>query len=252
MKTILLSIICLATTLVAGAQNKTATSESNAVPNTLTKSEIAKGWKLLWDGKTTNGWRGAGKTVFPAKGWKIENGVLTVEAASGTEAGNGGDIVTIDEYSNFELVADFKITKGANSGIKYFVTEAYKTGGSAIGPEFQVLDDANHPDAKLGVKGNRTIGSLYDLIPAISTKKVNPIGEWNKARIIVKGNHVEHWLNGIKVVEYERKGQMFEALVAYSKFKTFEGFGEAAKGHILLQDHGNEVSYKNIKIRVIK
>lgn len=252
MKTVLLSIIFLATTFVAGAQKKTATSESNATPNTLTKSEINNGWKLLWDGKTTNGWRGAGKATFPTKGWKIEDGTLTVEAASGKEAGNGGDIVTTDQYGNFELVADFKITKGANSGIKYFVTEEYKTGGSAIGPEFQVLDDENHPDAKLGVKGNRTIGSLYDLIPAISTKKVNPIGEWNQAHIIVKGSHVEHWLNGVKVVEYERTGQMFRALVAYSKFKNFEGFGEATKGHILLQDHGNEVSYKNIKIRIIK
>jgi hypothetical protein len=230
---------------------KTATTapQYNTIPNNLSLDEQKEGWKLLWDGKTTKGWRSAGKKDFPAKGWVIKNNELSVEPSDGKEAANGGDIVTTEEYSNFELAVDFKITKGANSGVKYFVTEAYKTAGSSIGLEYQILDDAVHPDAKLGVRGNRTIGSLYDLIAALPTKKVNPIGQWNQAKIIVKGSHVEHWLNGNKVVEFERTGQLFEALVNCSKFKDFEGFGEAPKGHILLQDHGNAVSFRNIKIK---
>ena len=227
----------------------TTAPQYNTIPNNLSLDEQKEGWKLLWDGKTTNGWRSAGKKDFPSKGWTIKDHVLSVEPSDGKEAANGGDIVTTDEYSNFELVVDFKITKGANSGVKYFVTEAYKTAGSSIGLEYQILDDAEHPDAKLGVRGNRTIGSLYDLIAALPTKKVNPIGQWNQAKIIVKGSHVEHWLNNKKVVEFERTGQLFRALVNCSKFKDFEGFGEAPKGHILLQDHGNAVSFRNIKIK---
>jgi hypothetical protein len=248
MKSTSFIIIFLLTALIAFSQNSISKTD-NPASNKLTASEIKNGWKLLWDGKTTNGWRGAGKTEFPTKGWTIMNGELSVAPADGKESANGGDIVTLKEYSNFELTADYKITVGANSGIKYFVTEAYKTAGSSIGLEFQILDDAVHPDAKLGVRGNRTCGSLYDLIAALPNKKVYPVGEWNHAKIIVKGSHVEHWLNGMKVVEYERTGQMFRALVNCSKFKDFEGFGEAPKGHILLQDHGNAVSYRNIKIK---
>ncbi len=220
--------------------------------NTLTKAEVKAGWKLLFDGSTAKGWRGAKLDHFPDKGWEIKDGTLSVQEFNGGESANGGDIITVDTYSDFELLCDFKITDGANSGIKYFVDPDLNKGpGSAIGCEFQILDDAKHPDAKLGVKGNRTLGSLYDLIRA-DNKKFNGIGEWNTARIIVKKNHVEHWLNGVKVLEYERGNQMWRALVACSKYKDWPNFGEAKAGYILLQDHGSRVWFKNIKIREIK
>lgn len=229
-------------------------------PNTLTDAEKTAGWRLLWDGKTTDGWRSPKSDAFPKKGWSIADGVLTVHDNKGEESAGGGDIITKERFSEFELMVDFKLTPGANSGVKYFVQPKLKpidkktgqpTGvGSAIGLEFQMLDDERHPDAKLGRDGDRTIASLYDLIPASSSKKPSPIGEWNTAHIIVRGKHVEHWLNGQKVVEYERGSPAFRALVAQSKFKNIPGFGEWADGHILLQDHGNTVSFRNIKIRV--
>ena len=233
---------------------------AGAPANTLTADEKAAGWKLLWDGQTSDGWRSAKSEAFPAKGWEIKDGTLSVLPSGGAESAAGGDVITRDRYANFELTVDFKITPGANSGVKYFVqpnlgavtgTGAKASTGSAIGPEFQVLDDVLHPDAKLGRDGNRTIGSLYDLIPAAATKQVNPIGQWNHARIVARGQHVEHWLNGQKIVEYERGSPEFRATVALSKFKGIAGFGEWPDGHILLQDHGNSVSYRNIKLRVL-
>ena len=221
----------------------------NCIANTISEEEKAQGWKLLWDGKTTEGWRGAKLKTFPENGWKIENGVLKVLKSGGGESTNGGDIVTTRKYKNFELSVDFMITKGANSGIKYFVdTELNKGEGSSIGCEFQILDDNNHPDAKLGVKGNRKLGSLYDLIPAPANKPFRG-GFFNNARIVVKDSKVEHYLNDIKIVEYERGTQMWQALVNYSKYSVWPGFGEAAEGNILLQDHGDEVWFKNIKIK---
>ena len=221
----------------------------NTIGNTISEREASEGWKLLWDGKTTNGWRGAKLDNFPEKGWSIDDGILKVLKSDGGESTNGGDIVTTRPYKNFILKVDFKITEGANSGVKYFVdTNLNKGEGSAIGGEFQILDDKRHPDAKLGVAGNRTLGSLYDLIPAPAAKPFRS-GFFNTAMVVVKGNHVEHWLNGVKIIEYERNNQMWGALVNYSKYKDWPNFGNAEEGFLLLQDHGDEVWFQNIKIK---
>ena len=226
-----------------------ATPQVNAIDNALSPREKAEGWQLLWDGKTSEGWRGARLNTFPEKGWTIKDGILTVEKGNGGESTNGGDIVTTKKYRNFMLSVDFQITQGANSGIKYFVDpDMNKGAGSAIGCEFQILDDLRHPDAKLGVKGNRKLGSLYDLIPAPEQKPFD-INRFNTALVIVRGKHVEHWLNGVKLLEYDRDSQQWNALVAYSKYRDWPNFGNAAEGHILLQDHGDEVRFKNIKIK---
>lgn len=226
-------------------------AQINSIANNISQREAAEGWKLLWDGKTTTGWRGAKMDRFPEKGWSIEDGILKVLKSDGGESTNGGDIVTTRPYRNFILKVDFKITEGANSGVKYFVdTNLNKGEGSAIGCEFQILDDKKHPDAKLGVKGNRTLGSLYDLIPAPQDKPFRS-GFFNTAIVVVKGNHVEHWLNGVKIIEYERNNQMWQALVNYSKYKDWPNFGNAAEGLLLLQDHGDEVWFQNIKIKLL-
>jgi len=228
-------------------------TEVSYLNNVLTDNEKENGWKLIWDGKTTQGWRGAGLATFPEKGWTIEDGMLSPNKG---ENKGGGDIVTLRKYKNFILEADFKITEAANSGIKYFIqSEPGKK--NTVGFEYQILDDARHPDAKLGTNGNRTLASLYDLIPANSqifdpsqpVKRVNGIGQWNRARIEVKGNKVTHFLNGVKVLEITKGSNEFKEAIANSKFSKAPGFGEFEDGYILLQDHGNEVSFRNIKIK---
>lgn len=231
-----------------------ATPAAAPAPNTLTVDERRQGWRLLFDGKTTAGWRSAKGLAFPDHGWQIADGTLTTLAADGRESANGGDIITTAQYQAFDFSFEFQLTPGANSGLIYFVTLAEQTSGSPIGLEYQLLDDARHPDAKLGTNGDRTLASLYDLIPAVKPVACQrPIGEWNVGRVVVyPTNHVEHYLNGVKVLAYDRGSPAFQALVAESKYHVWSHFGEAPAGHLLLQDHGNQVSFRSLKIKELR
>ena len=224
-------------------ENEMTAEEGNARgDNALTEAEKNEGWQLLFDGKSMEHFRGFRKDKVP-EGWQVEDGAITL-------TGKGaGDIITKEQYEDFELSIDWKISEGGNSGIFYHVSEdtKYKNTYNS-GPEMQVLDDEGHPDAKKGVNGNRKAGSLYDLLP-LSTPAVKPAGEWNTARLVVNDGKVEHWLNGKKVVEYELGTPEWDSMIAKSKFATMEGFGAEGKGHIALQDHGDKVWFKNIKIR---
>lgn len=215
-----------------------------AQDNVLSTKEKKQGWELLFNGSNLNGWTSVGKSTPPAHGWSISNGVLTVKKEGNKR---GGDIITSKQFSDFELIVDFKITKGANSGIKYFFTKYSK--GGWLGLEYQIIDDQNHPDAKLGINGNRKLATLYDMFPAKNTK-AKPVGEWNRARIVSKGTKVEHYLNGKKVLSFDRASKEYKETFLKSKYKECNPmFGDVEKGYILLQDHGDIVSFKNIKIR---
>jgi hypothetical protein len=207
-------------------------------PNTLTAEERAAGWRLLFDGATTAGWRGFRQPGAP-DGWRVAEGALVRE-------GGGGDLITDEQFENFDLALEWRIAEGGNSGIMFRVSEddeaTYRTG-----PEMQVLDDARHLDG-----GSRltAAGSNYAL-HAAPEGVVRPAGEWNQARLVVNGAHVEHWLNGVKVVEYELWSPEWEALVRDSKFHEWPQYGRVRRGHLALQDHGDRVSYRNIKVRVL-
>jgi len=218
--------------------------------NKLTDKEKNEGWQLLFDGSSMSIWRSPNADSLPSKGWTVENGILFIGENGGRQS--GGDIITREQFDDFDFMFDFKLTEGANSGVKYSVhifNPPVRGLGAVLGPEFQVLDDEKHPDAKAGRNGNRKLGSLYDMLPSNTGSALRPIGEWNTARIISKGNHVEHWLNGTKVLEYDKTSAAYKEAFALSKFKEVSGYGESTKGHLLLQDHGNKVFFRNIKIR---
>lgn len=215
--------------------------------NQLTEKEKREGWKLLFNGVNLDGCTSVGKETPPLFGWVVEDGNLTVRKQAGKR---GGDIITKEQYSDFDLKVDFRITEGANSGIKYFFTR-YEKGGW-LGLEYQILDDEIHPDAKLGRDGNRLEGGLYDMFPT-SPKKVNPTGQWNQARIVAKGSKVTHYLNGKKILTFDRKSEAYKKAWQLSKYKNCQPmFGDVKAGYILLQDHGDVVSFRNIKIKVLK
>jgi hypothetical protein len=225
---LLLTALCLRT---AGA--------ADSGSNQLTDKEKAAGWQLLFDGKTTSAWRSFKKDTFPQKGWAVEDGWLHCLGK------DGGDLVSRTEFGDFELEWDWKQASAGNSGVKYFILESRS---SAIGHEYQMIDDVNEPDATKA-DGKRVTASFYDVLKPTAKTPTKPAGEINHSRILVKGNHVEHWLNGVKVLEYECGSQAVKDAVAQSKFKTSSGFGEKVTGHILLQDHHTEVWFQDIKIR---
>jgi len=211
---------------------------ASASASQLTDDEAKAGWKLLFDGTTTKGWRALGKKEFPEKGWEVVDGSLHHIAKAG-----GGDITVDEAFENFEFTFEWKVAPGANSGVKYRVTDKP---GSAYGPEYQVIDDEKHSDAK---NGKRSSGALYDLFVPAKEKVLKPVGEFNLSKIVVNGNHLEHWLNGIKLVDVEVGSDAWKSAIAASKFAKTPEFGSQAKGQICIQDHGDEVWYRNLKLR---
>jgi hypothetical protein len=202
-------------------------------------TEANGGWVNLFDGNSFEGWKKSNGEPFNGKGWIVKDGVLSTDTASG----HGGDIVTTKEFGDFELTLDFRLEPGTNSGIKYALFK-----NKSVGCEYQLIDDARHPDAKLGKNGNRTLGALYDVL-APANKQVKPLGDWNTVRIVKKGSRGEHWLNGKLVLSYDRTSDVFKKAVAESKFKKDAGWGETSPSPILLQEHGDIIHYRNIKIR---
>ena len=234
-----LSISCLFTLLLLSL---TVQLDGQQMANTLSKKELKQGWHLLFDGKSPSGWRSANKTDFPTQGWVIKEGCMV--------SGGGGNLVSKEEYGDFELVWDWKMMDiGGNSGVKYFVKE---DGNDALGIEYQMLDDLNHPwmkDGRMKPNDFHTVGAIYELYPTNPNKVIKPVGEWNTSRVLSKGKHLEHWLNGVKVAECDRGSEDFNARIQKSKFKTIPNFGLHEKGLLLLQDHGSIVWFRNIKIK---
>jgi hypothetical protein len=220
-------------------------------PNTLTQQERDNGWELLFDGESTDGWRGYNSDAFPDRGWSVEDGTLVIRSAGGGVSGTGGDIVTTETYDDFILKLEWKISEGGNSGIFYRAIEQETQPIYWSAPEMQVLDNANHPDATRGENGNRKSGSLYDLIPA-QPQNFTGHGKWQQVKIVADGSHIEHWLNGEKVVEYELWTPEWYTMVRDSKFECHPEFGDAHEGYIGLQDHGTTAHFRNIKIKELE
>lgn len=238
-----LRVYCAVAFVVVGVSTLVAQTGRSTAPQ-LTAAERADGWRLLFDGTTTKGWRGFAKPGFPAAGWVIDAGRLKHIASGGQPTKASGDIITIETFDDFDLRFEWIVAPGANSGIKYLVTEERD---GPIAHEYQIIDDERHADAKIGA--HRATGALYDVIAAPANKPLKPAGQLNNGRIVVSGMHVEHWLNGSKILEYELGSAALKAAKARSKFKDVPGWEDKLKGHILLQDHGDEVWYQNIKIR---
>ena len=222
-----------------------------AQPNSLTKAEKRSGWTLLFDGETLNGWRGINRDDVP-ECWGVVDGELVVNPA-GVETEDKGDIITDAEYTDFDLVWEWKMGEpGGNSGLKYYVVEELSVGSGGIGLEYQILDDVNHEAVKSGqIKSNdyHTLAALYEVYETQVDKPLAPLDEWNSSRIVSQNQQVEHWLNGVMVLQYTRGNEDFRERVAISKFKKYENFGEAISGHFLLQEHGGAISFRNIKIK---
>ena len=223
--------------------------------NRLTPEETAAGWKLLFDGSTLAGWRGLGYDVVPTAHWMVQDGAIRkipsgqVQRQPDGQPSFGGDLMTIGVYRDFDFAFEWKISPAGNGGVKYNVSEELSRSippdHAAKGFEYQVLDDDRHPDGK---GPNHRAAGLYDLI-APQGAELKPVGEWNTARIVLRGNHGEHWLNGKKVVEYELGTPAMDSALAKSKYRVISGFADRRAGHIVLQDHTDEVWYRNLKIR---
>ena len=250
------SLTLVSFVIAAGAS--LASAQVGAGTNALTAAERAAGWRLLFDGKTFKGWKGLGYDSVPTAHWKIANGAIE-KIASGKVAkmpdgqpANGGDLMTVDTFGDFELVFQWKVTPGANSGLKYNVSEEFSlknaSNHAALGFEYQVLDDSLSEDNKLAT---HRAGALYDLFPPNDKKRLKPVGQWNSSRLVFRGNHGEHWLNGAKVVEFDLGTARMDSALAASKYRSIKGFAERRKGHIILQDHGDETYYRAIKIREV-
>ena len=225
-------------------------------PNRLTDAEHAAGWRLLFDGTSLAGWRGLGYDSVPTAHWRVVDGAIAkipsskVPRQADGQPAAGGDLMTIDSFRDFELTFEWRVVPGANSGVKYNVSEelslAHASNHAALGFEYQVLDDVLHPDNQLA---SHRAGALYDIIEPGAAKRLRPVGEWNSARIVLRGNHGEHWLNGVKVVEFDLGTPRLDSLLEKSKYKPIPRFAERRRGHIVLQDHGDEVYFRSIRIR---
>jgi len=222
--------------------NLSASSQNNKKKQATEKKQL-----VLFDGTSTDAWKGIESDNFPEHGWKTEGGILTVLAKTDTQEG-GHDIITKEQFANFELELEVLLSEGANSGVKYMVVNTYPGNKNYLGLEYQLIDNERHADAKLGRNGNRQMAALYDILPIRENIKINPAGQWNKVKIVSKGNHVEHWINDNKALVYIRNSDSYKELVRLSKYNKLENFGGQKQGHILLQGHGNEVSFRNIKI----